>query len=68
MPKDDKGEIIHLHTAAYNGHAAALSSYILQGGDLEVRGFAVKESEVFSRTWLAGGFCGRCCCCFSPWS
>ena len=37
MPKDEKGEIIHLHTAAYNGQAAALSSYILQGGDLEVR-------------------------------
>lgn len=37
VPKDDKGELIHLHTAAYNGETASLSSYISQGGDLEVR-------------------------------
>lgn len=36
MPKDDRGEPIQLHTAAYNGEADLLSSYITQGGDLEV--------------------------------
>lgn len=45
VPKDDKGDIIHLHTAAYNGEAPALSSYILQGGDLEVRAPARRSSE-----------------------
>ena len=47
VPKDDKGEIIHLHTAAYNGDAAAVSSYILQGGDLEVRISVIEESTQY---------------------
>ncbi|CAM9348260.1 unnamed protein product [Ectocarpus fasciculatus] len=37
VPKDDRGEIIHLHTAAYNGKQDVLKAYIAQGGDLEIR-------------------------------
>lgn len=35
VPKDDRGEVIHLHTAAYNGKQDGLKAYISQGGDLE---------------------------------
>ncbi|CAB1112496.1 unnamed protein product [Ectocarpus sp. CCAP 1310/34] len=35
VPKDDRGEVINLHTAAYNGKQDVLKAYISQGGDLE---------------------------------
>ncbi|CAN0345482.1 unnamed protein product [Ectocarpus sp. 12 AP-2014] len=35
VPKDDRGEVIHVHTAAYNGKQDVLKAYIAQGGDLE---------------------------------
>ncbi|CAN0339112.1 unnamed protein product [Pylaiella littoralis] len=37
VPRDSKGDVIQLHTAAYNGDSDALSAYISQGGDFEVR-------------------------------
>lgn len=36
VPRDSKGDVIQLHTAAYNGDSDALSAYISQGGDFEV--------------------------------